>query len=63
MYKGRILARNLKYVWQVFRVFDTEQQAMQTIYTAHPLTGTLWRLLVSACVTLIAAAAATAGLV
>ena len=36
---------------------------MQTTHTAHPLTGTLWRLLVSACVTLIATAAATTGLV
>ena len=36
---------------------------MQTTHSAHPLTGTLWRLLVSACVTLVAAAAAAGGLV
>jgi hypothetical protein len=36
---------------------------MQSTYTAHSLTGTLWRLLVSACVTLIAAVTATVGLV
>lgn len=35
---------------------------MQTTHSAHPLTGTLWRLLVSALVTLIAAVAATGGL-